>query len=378
MLLKQNYGNVIIAEEDYEIRGNFCLAVFTLACILITIRGFTMMNQQREKNNSIEVFRILFTAVICIHHARGLVNANWLKHGYLCVEFFFIVSGYFLYKTFHAETQHDVFRFLCHRMRKLYPDYLLAEIIAICVFGIHAQKFTISSAVGELLMLQSSGLIGSSYNYPCWYMSALILGSVLLYGLLSIKKEAFTAFIGPTLILLVYTYLLHLPGGLEQWSCVGPVSLSLLRGCAGLSIGILIAAVQKDRHMLSSFVTIILEGIALVLIALGLLTNRSGEMLTVLAFAALVAAITCGESPINRLVSNCTFIPKLSRYCYPIYLNHAFSIKVLRFCCRKAGVSQPPILLFCVVVTVIGLMMHFIVVKAIGLAQRSRRSRAIP
>ena len=334
-----------------------------------------MSGTKKEKNISIELFRILFTAVICIHHARGPLAAGWLKHGYLCVEFFFFVSGFFLYKSFCAESQHDSFRFLAHRICRLYPDYVLADIIAIFAFGIYAHKFTISSAAGELMMLQASGLIGSSYNYPAWYVSALVVGSFLVYGLLSVRREAFTAVIGPGLILLVYTYLMHQPGGLEQWQCAGPFSLPLMRGFAGLAVGSLIAALNRDRHMLSDFASLALEIAALALIALGLLTDRSSEMLTLFGFAFLLISVTYGENPVSRGLSNCKVIPMLSRYCYPVYLNHAFVIKALNYSCKRAGLARLPILLYFVLLICYSLATHFLVVKATALFQKLRAGR---
>ena len=45
------------------------------------------------KNNSIEFLRFLFMSILVAWHG----GFHFFAHGYLVVEFFFILSGYFIY-----------------------------------------------------------------------------------------------------------------------------------------------------------------------------------------------------------------------------------------------------------------------------------------
>ena len=61
-----------------------------------------------KRNYAIEFYRILFTAIICMHHIQGSVDAPLMKRGYLGVELFFVLSGYFLYRSFEREAHHSL------------------------------------------------------------------------------------------------------------------------------------------------------------------------------------------------------------------------------------------------------------------------------
>ncbi|HAL58668.1 MAG TPA: hypothetical protein DCP64_04210, partial [Sarcina sp.] len=114
---------------------------------------------KKNSNLSIELFRILFTFVIVIHHASSFPGGDTcLRHGYLCVEFFFILAGFFLYRSFRAEKEHSTFAYLKKRLRRLYPEYLFAALVCILVLGVLNREFDLSKAVNELLMLQNTGI----------------------------------------------------------------------------------------------------------------------------------------------------------------------------------------------------------------------------
>lgn len=50
------------------------------------------------RNYSVEFFRFFFMLFICLTHFPGK-NVIHLHHAYLAVDFFFILSGLFIYKS---------------------------------------------------------------------------------------------------------------------------------------------------------------------------------------------------------------------------------------------------------------------------------------
>ena len=117
-----------------------------------------------KKNYAVQVYRILCTLIICWHHFQGAVGKiEILKHGYICVEFFFILSGYFLARYFAEEETnggHSTVGYLLHRIKRLYPEYCFAAVVAILIIGIGGHKFTPVKAIAEMLMIQYLGIIG--------------------------------------------------------------------------------------------------------------------------------------------------------------------------------------------------------------------------
>ena len=71
-----------------------------------------------------------------------------------------------------------------------------------------------------------------------------------------------------------------------------------------------------------------MELISAVLIAVGIFTEISSEMLTITAFGLLLLAICLDEAGQARLAHS-RVIPALSGYCYGAYLNHAVVITVM-------------------------------------------------
>ena len=76
--------------------------------------------RKEKRNNSIELLRFLFTAIIIFFHVnldlwdqdkviaviRG-VPVTFFMHGNLGVEFFFLVTGYLLARSVHKKIQED-------------------------------------------------------------------------------------------------------------------------------------------------------------------------------------------------------------------------------------------------------------------------------
>ena len=81
-----------------------------------------------------------------------------------------------------------------------------------------------------------------------------------------------------------------------------------------------------------------MEIISTVLIAAGLFTDVSSEMLTITAFGLLLLAISLDEAGQARL-AGCRSISAASAYCYGMYLNHAAVITVMGL--FKGRVSFP-------------------------------------
>ncbi len=94
------------------------------------------------KNNSITLWRILFTYLIMIYHFDNhyLISQHFnLRIGwYIGVEFFFIVSGYLLYTGMEklSLTCHSGWDYFVYRYKRIYPYYLGAFIFSFIFYVI--------------------------------------------------------------------------------------------------------------------------------------------------------------------------------------------------------------------------------------------------
>lgn len=116
----------------------------------------------KEKNRAIEAFRFLFMLMICLWHYSN--SHDILKHGYLGVEFFFILSGVFIYKALDKPNLNTPLEYFVKRWKRFNPKYVGAILITylIIVFpNVVKGKADIKEILGvfpDFLMLQSVGI----------------------------------------------------------------------------------------------------------------------------------------------------------------------------------------------------------------------------
>ncbi len=71
------------------------------------------------KNDRIEMYRILFTLLIIVHHFQNSYDLKLVSYGWIAVDFFFILSGYFLGESLGKAI--SLFAYLKNRIMRLYP-----------------------------------------------------------------------------------------------------------------------------------------------------------------------------------------------------------------------------------------------------------------
>lgn len=200
----------------------------------------------------LDLYKLLLILAICFHHChwfKGIFTA-----GYMSVEFFFIISGYFIYLGYKRK-QLPVNEFFTSKCLRLFPTYILVLIAYICLnfFLTPIPSNWPLSIINEGFMLQATGLfyLGSDYvarlNSPAWYLSALLWSGTLLYLILRYFKHA--PIIIATIIIATYVYLFGINGGIENWGFTGPFYIPFWRGMAGLGLGILLGFILDTKQL---------------------------------------------------------------------------------------------------------------------------------
>lgn len=202
------------------------------------------------KKNTIVLWRIVFAYMIAIYHFSiqfGLATRLNLSNGwYIATDFFFIVSGYLLYQTFLQKKYTNSFEYIWDRIRKIYPYYLASYLVLIIVrcffYGVRETLYYASIHFMELFMLQGIGLNEgwTAMNNSLWYVSVLIIASLLIYSLLSINEKLFLTVIAPLVCILsvsvLYSYVGQLNTNMNLIGFIGngPLLRGLLEMCLGV------------------------------------------------------------------------------------------------------------------------------------------------
>ncbi len=156
-----------------------------------------------KRNGEIEFFRIIFCIAVVLTHFNSYFKLGLFNRGTFGVEFFFLVSGYFMARS--AEkiaddnyTQNTIV-FIKNKMLTFMPYYIGAVIVHFVVLrvfiehrslwdlGVHIVKL-----IPESVFLQMGGFATESWvNVPAvWYLSAMLLSMLVLFPLtIKFKKS---------------------------------------------------------------------------------------------------------------------------------------------------------------------------------------------
>ena len=294
--------------------------------------------KQSSRNGEIELFRFIFAVIVFSFHSEYAPAI--FKSGYLCVEFFFVLSGCFLMQ--HIEKNKNtvinptmtVFNYTKNRLKRLYVSYFIACVAAFAIRFLVLSDISIRTVVNkgiwEILMLQTLGFEFSTT--VVWYVSALLIASVIIYLLSYCFKDYFlpVIFFGAFVIL---AFLCQKNQQLSSMNNLLIVSDGLLRGLAELSLGcILFKIIKAFPNSLNKFRKFLFVPKYLSLaIILYFMTKDAGvkDFSCLIFIVFFISMLFLDESPIHKVFNNklCYFLGDIS---YDFYLNQIVVIYFAR------------------------------------------------
>lgn len=205
-----------------------------------------------QRNGLIEYFRFFAAVGIASYHFEWVYvgQADRLQHFYILVEFFFVLSGFFLAQNCIHKDE-SAMRYVWRQCCKLYPLYFFAFCCSFVVAHLSWQigwKDVLEhlwSAKWEVLLCTIFAFDDAPvYNAggAASYIPALLLASLILYYLLKEYRALFNNVLGPLMVVCGLSRIIHVNGNLSVWQQYdGFVTLGIVRACADMSIGILAA-----------------------------------------------------------------------------------------------------------------------------------------
>ncbi len=195
------------------------------------------MTVKMSRNVVIDLFRVVFALVVVLHHYFPQRYC-----GYLAVDFFFVVSGFFLIKSFKkyddSNRPHNL-RFCFHKLMAFLPYLIVAEIAAAIIFaGIQVSKdgnwdTAMGLAWSQLRNILCLSMLNIYEGDVTWYLSAMIIATALLYPCLCKFKEQFSKFVAPVI---GFAILLAILIGTGRTNFVDELIFGFI--CKGLLLGI--------------------------------------------------------------------------------------------------------------------------------------------
>jgi len=311
------------------------------------------------KNYSIEFWRFFFMLFICLTHFPGKTVIH-LHHAYLAVDFFFILSGLFIYKSSCKQNPLSTFDFTWNKIKRFYPKLVLGCILMTLLqptwlhhtesleeIAVEWQNF-----INELCFVMNIGVFGGGKNPPVWYLSSLIVGGSFLYSFLTYNRKLSLRIFFP-IILMIVTFIFGKGSNVDLWGVEGWFYRPLLRGIAGMGIGILLGhflQFYKDRISISFVNITSLLSVFGILLIMFLETNFDSYIFLLSPF--VIMACFYKDSLIYKYTSM-KFFSKLGEISYDMLILHCVIINAYVLINRYMHLSYSiPILIAYLVIVV--------------------------
>lgn len=213
---------------------------------------------KNQGNNMIYIWRIIFTYLIALFHFnekyRICYDFGYQNGWYIGVEFFFIVSGFLLYRNAvpQKEKYPSTVSYMASRYSQIYPSYILSFLVTF-LFGAKGsfgeRMSLLQESFWEMIGLQSVGLNRgwNDVNIAAWYISALLICSYILFFLLRNYEKVTINLLLPLSIMILYSYFYRYKGNLDIVIEMEGFYLNgaLMRGFADMALGVVAARLNQ-------------------------------------------------------------------------------------------------------------------------------------
>lgn len=318
--------------------------------------------------------RILFSLEVMIYHLADFFpfreGAVRFALGYSAVEFFFIVSGYLVAKSadgYNSQYQtasdpHYSMRATWYVGRKfvsVFPYWLLASLTSLTAYLVicggqgtpdgfsYPQPWFL---LAEVFGLQMYGFDGFWATGTGWYLSALLICTLVLYSLWTSRWEKSIG-IGEKLafVLFCYGYVLRFSPAHSLDSIIdsNPIMVGLFRAMAALQLGQLAFLLRKHwliklpktagTRFWLSLVQLFGYGIPLAYGIFGTIPGAADFFLPFCLTIAVAASFSCQSARSH------TAINLLGKATISLYLNHYYWFQIL-YHARLEELSSPLVL----------------------------------
>lgn len=252
------------------------------------------------RNHWLDFLKLIGIIIVAFHHTAW----TSMEHGYMPVELFFIISGFFIFQTYRKMNM-GAGNYIIHKFKRIAPTYYLTLLIYILLFIVAPQFYPnasytdlVISSLRDGACLQATGLFDLYIHNPIrlnpsdWYISSFLYGGLIVYLMLKSGKYA--------LILLTMTatvtysaYFLVFDTGLnDEWGYIGFMYMPLWRGTAGMAVGALCGIAMSSKWFTDFYIRNIrihniIATLALIGLGVSLFNPENHNFIGILLFTIL-------------------------------------------------------------------------------------------
>lgn len=325
-----------------------------------------MKKNKKLKAGKIEFYRFIFSIIIVLFHSvehfqyhNNILFTNsfrftFFAHGAIGVEFFFIVSGFLLALSIDKKDKRkkevdestiikETYETLGKKIKSIFPQHIVAFIISF-ICAVLYRKYNIQEiirclvgSIPQFFFLQGFGIkVNDLYtNNPEWYISAMLIGVILLYPVLRKNYEKYSKYYAPIIGLIVLGYLNSTFGKISTTLVWNDFFVSgTLRAIGMMSFGVFSYEVVKfidTKYKKESLTLFFIENICLILIIMYIISDLSikYEVIVSLLILMLVTLGFSKKTKFSKLFDN-KIVYFLGKISLTIYLTHLPAINLTK------------------------------------------------
>jgi len=297
---------------------------------------------KKSREGAVSLLKFLFTVTIFLYHAGNLLDGEHYFRvasvGYILVDFFFMVSGFYFYQSVLKLKEKNIniyqenVKMIGKKFIAFLPYTIIAGIVSCIIIFFH-QKVAISSIIMSFLntfLFDMTGLSGYTVNGVTWYLSAMLIIFFLLCPIIYNYDKSYKYYICPLIIMFGLGYMAHSASSLDiymsGWN--GFFYLGLVRALVDINLGILLYHFsrlvknylnnRKRLYNLLDVSALILYTIVFYYIYIYRICGRLDYFILFVLFLALLC--TFSENRFNNKLDT-KVIRYLEKIALPVYIN---------------------------------------------------------
>ena len=302
------------------------------------------MTENNIRLKNIDIFRFIFAVLIVMFHGQNLINMpkilGGIKHCNVCVEFFFIISGFFLF--YYIDKYKDTWHFIKKRFFRLAPNIWLS-IVIVMILSIFIKEiyFNFEGNILRFFLLHNIGLApktGGTGLVHDWFISCLFWVSIFYFYIYKIFDKKYLNLILWIITILSFTIYIqynHFEPGKHIENIYYIFNIGICRALGAMGLGYFInMAFRKgilknsNVHFISFIEIFVFADLFYYLIRCKGLPGES-LIIYVLLFSILFYLFLIKRGILSKLFDNNISV-FLGKYAYSIYCFHGIILALFK------------------------------------------------
>ncbi|MEI0537730.1 acyltransferase [Brachyspira pulli] len=288
-----------------------------------------------KRLNNIDFLKIIFTLAIIYGHilqhffipqfkeCEKLYEYTSYGFGYMC-EFLFIISGFFLHKEFKIASTKS---FCIKKIYRFWPALAFSIFISYILSRFSLSKWTDINVIPELFFLNNSIVNGiPTITGVAWYVNSLFWVSIFYFIINKIFKDK-NIYIVYLITFFSYLAIFNKPNLYDGISFNSFISFYIIRGFAGVGLGILFADNMREKKEFKFNIKYLVLGLLeiailfFIVLYLSILKIENALAITLVLFIILFYTFINYNSIFSFILNkDKIIIPFLSKYMYCTYI----------------------------------------------------------